>query len=196
LSKNTNEKLFINYFAKFLFLHQLQKRKFRFSIFRWHKSNNYPSCPREHLELSTNQLSSAGYKLFWISGDTIVGSENWFKQYSGQDSSNYIFTKNKQDGFHYYHQNVGTDDLVYKYPAVVGDNYVASYYIDSITVQNIDTNITVPAGQFSCYEYHINEMGFYIYLSYFSPGTGKIKTISYTNGTVSNVSELISYHLE
>jgi len=132
----------------------------------------------------------------WISGDTIVGSENWFKQYSGQDSSNYIFTKNKQDGFHYYHQNVGTDDLVYKYPAVVGDNYVASYYIDSITVQNIDTNITVPAGQFSCYEYHINEMGFYIYLSYFSPGTGKIKTISYTNGTVSNVSELISYHLE
>jgi len=126
----------------------------------------------------------------------MIGTEYWFKQNTSQDSSYYIFTKNKQDGFHYYHQDVGTDDLGYKYPAVPGDNYVATYYIDSISVQNIDTNITAPAGQFSCYEYHINEMGFYIYLSYFSPGTGRIKTISYTNGNVSVVSELISYHLE
>ena len=130
----------------------------------------------------------------WISGDTTIGTEYWFKLFSG-DSINYVFERNKADGLHQFTVPGDIDDLIFKYPAAVGDHYFTNTNPDTVLVQNIDTLISVPAGQFSCYEYKIQEFGNY-FLVYVSPGAGFIKAYAYINGTLTTVNELTNYHLE
>jgi len=132
----------------------------------------------------------------WISGDTMIGSELWFREYVASDSSNYIYTKNKSDGQHYYIQPDDIDYLIYKYPATVGDIYYVDNGLDTLQVLNTDTSITVPAGTFSCYEYKEFSLSAYYALYFVSPGNGFIKSMNFSNGNLHSTTELISYHLE
>ena len=139
-------------------------------------------------QLDTNYYSN------WISGDTTIGTEYWLKVFTG-DSTNYVFERNKADGLHQILEPTGLDELIFKFPAAVGDHYTTTTIPDTVDVLNIDTLISVPAGQFSCYEYKIKEFGNY-FLVYVSPGTGFIKAYAYVNGSLTTVNELINYHLE
>jgi len=128
-----------------------------------------------------------------ISGDTMIGSEHWYKEFYN-DSSNYIFAMNKDDGHHFYTN--GNDNLVFKYPANAGDQFISNDSFDTTIVLNTATMITVPAGQFSCYEYKSLSGNSGYTLLYVSAEVGIIKIIDYYNGNISYEEELVSYHLE
>ena len=130
-----------------------------------------------------------------IIGDTIIGNSNWY-YYDIAAWYCSIF----QDGYHVY-DPYETDSLKnrlsLKYPCTVGDKY--SFY----EVAKIDTQITVPAGSFSCvmYTLRMQTSTEFAFIDFFiKPGVGYVKTIEY--GYIANhplftyrVSELIGYKL-
>src|SRR5690348_9194122 len=63
--------------------------------------------------------SDTSYFSNWISGDTTIGTEYWYKLFSG-DSLNYNFERNKADGLHQILEPGDIDELIFKYPAAVG----------------------------------------------------------------------------
>ncbi|HPO63214.1 MAG TPA: hypothetical protein PK762_09040 [Candidatus Kapabacteria bacterium] len=110
----------------------------------------------------------------YIFHDTVINNEKWF---------NYGSMKNREDGlwlrFYSDKTKKWEEELRYKYPAVVGEQYSDS--LDLVKVIAINEKVTVPAGTFNCYVYRMplfedNYMDFYL-----CPGVGHIKTISYEN---------------
>jgi hypothetical protein len=137
------------------------------------------------------QLDTSYYST-WISGDSTVGSETWFKQY--HDSITCFLILNKSNGLHQISRLTGNDELIYKYPAVIGDEYGTSDGL--MTVQNLSAYEEVPAGRFSCYEYKNTQLDNIYFMTYCSPGTGVIKLVLYSGTDILFMDELMSYHLE
>lgn len=110
-----------------------------------------------------------------IVGDTTIQNINWFYY-----DKNALYFSIFQDGFHIYDPyktDSLRDQLNFKYPCSVGDKY--SYY----EVVKIDTQITVPAGTFSCIMYSLRmqtSMDFAFIDFFIKPGVGNIKTIEYS----------------
>ena len=126
-----------------------------------------------------------------ISGDITIGSEHWYKEF--YNDTDYIFVINKADGHHFYSD--GDDDLIFKYPASTGDQYISNGSSDTTLVLNTGTMISVPAGQFSCYEYKKWSGNSGYTLLYVSSDVGWVKIVDYINGNIISVEELMSYDL-
>jgi len=131
-----------------------------------------------------------------IIGDTTTESIKWF-----YFDKNALYFTVLNDGYHTYDRykpDSLRNNLVYKYPCLVGDKY--SYW----EVTKIDTQITVPAGSINSilYSYRLKTSDSFEYVDVFiSPGVGIIKTIDY--GFIPNhpifkwkVSELLEYQLQ
>jgi hypothetical protein len=130
-----------------------------------------------------------------IMGDTIINGQRWYYQDKGA-----LYFTIKSDGYYTidrYAMDTAKINLAYKYPCNTGDKY------SNWEVVKLDTQITVPAGNFSCvlYSYRLKTGDSFSYYDvYIKPGIGRIKTATY--GFVDNhpifvwtIKELISYEL-
>jgi hypothetical protein len=131
--------------------------------------------------------------------DTLVNGGTWFVL--TYDNSIRTICRNNPAGWWYLYkatlQSQGTPWLYYRYPAAVNEVYMTP---DStrVTVVSVSDIVTVPAGKFTCYRYHMNHyLEGYTCDEYFSPGTGLILHVIYAPGTgftkVAEVTELLSF---
>jgi len=167
-----------------------------------HKNNDDTPPPVEifplkvgnHWVFQTTQADST--KLNHVNDvlkDTLINSEQWFVL--TYDTVIRTICKNNFQGWWFLYDGksfvTGNPDLYWKYPANVNNQYITA---DSslVTVVSIDENITVPAGNFICYHYHIiHYKESYECEEYLAPGFGLIKHIVYAPGTgVSNIAEV------
>lgn len=136
-----------------------------------------------------------------VAGDTLINGQRWF--ILTYDTTVKTTCRNTLAGWWFLYQpSPGapvTQELYYRYPALVGERYMTG---DStlVTVTAIYEAITVPAGTFFCYHYHmVHNLENYECEEYFSPGVGFIKHVIYAPGSgsmrIASVTELIEYHL-
>lgn len=118
--------------------------------------------------------------------DSIINGTKYF--YIINDNYNYTVSTNKEDG--YYFNNIDEiDDLYYKYPCEVGDQWDVRIYEEEdldekyVIVKSLNEVVTVPFGTFECinYEFYAIEEFMpdyhFIFISnvYISPGVGMVK---------------------
>lgn len=120
-----------------------------------------------------------------VIGDTLIGGQTWF--ILTYDTSVRTVCKNTTEGWWFMNYPAptkpGTPALYYRYPAQVNDQYMT---IDSslVTVVSTSEKVTVAAGTFTCYHYHmIHYLESYECEEFFSPGTGLIKHVVYEPNT-------------
>lgn len=127
-----------------------------------------------------------------VIGHTVINGISWY--ILTYDTLIRTYCRNTDEGWWYLAGEDpvgnGTPSLYYRYPAKPGDQYMTS---DSslVTVVSIDTPVTVKAGTFSCYHYHmVHYRESYECEEYFAPGTGFIKHVVYAPGSgVTQVAE-------
>jgi len=133
--------------------------------------------------------------------DTLINSEQWF--ILTYDTVIRTICRNTSQGWWYIFNgkslSIGKPDLYWKYPTHVNDQYLTA---DSslVTVVSINEIVTVPAGSFQCYHYHmIHYKESYECEEYLAPGFGLVKHTVYVPGSgnskISEVTELLSYVL-
>jgi hypothetical protein len=93
-----------------------------------------------------------------IVGEKLIGGEKWFLM-----NDNQLITA-RNDGIYFYYSDLNTAVFKYKYPAVMGDNYVSGYpefIADTLTLINFNMSVdsvnevlSVPYGNFACTKYH------------------------------------------
>jgi hypothetical protein len=131
--------------------------------------------------------------------DTLCNGEPWFVL--TYDNSVRTVCRNNTAGWWFQYQatphSPETPSLYYRYPASVNEVYMT---LDStkVTVLSVSDIVTVPAGKFTCYRYHLIHYreGFECD-EYLSPGTGLIWHVVYSPGSgitkVAEVTELMSF---
>ncbi len=98
--------------------------------------------------------------VYRIIGDTTFQSETWYKwelemnDTIRTDSANSPLITNRQDGIYQWVSDSGKAIFWYKFPAVVGDTF-HNHINDNCNVISIDTAISVSAGSYNCYHYHL-----------------------------------------
>jgi hypothetical protein len=130
-------------------------------------------------------LDSSAFS-FWVKKDTIINSTNCYMLFE-MAIPLATYNMNKSDGLWslYMSTSYQSSYLIYKYPATVGDQYSAPATIDGVTAtvnyKLISTNasVSVPAGNFNCYQYQYTDSSGGINNIYLCPGVGPIK-ISHT----------------
>jgi hypothetical protein len=127
--------------------------------------------------------------------DTIINNERWYiALLSSGDSSRTDLMTNRADGL--WGRRYDEAFIAINYPMAVGDTLGDDGLF--MTLESDTTSITVPAGDFSCYNYHLFGSNIDIY-NYYSPGIGQIMLrifdVEY-NPYLKNKAELLSYHLE
>lgn len=134
-----------------------------------------------------------------VSKDTLINSEQWF--ILTYDTLIRTICKNTSLGWWFLYESKSslTPDLYWKYPASVDEEYTTA---DSslVRVVSINESVTVPAGTFICYHYHlIHYKEAYECEEYLAPGFGLIKHIVYVSGSgsskIAEVTNLVSYNL-
>lgn len=112
-----------------------------------------------------------------VTRDTIVNGETWY-QLSNDGT---VFYANKSDGFWAMWNSSSTlvQQLIYKYPASVGNNW--NYYSNDISVQSTDTSISVQQGTHSCYAYRWLYDTNLVRVDYCSRGVGLVAADYYTS---------------
>ncbi len=120
-----------------------------------------------------------------VTKDTIYDGQPWF--ILTYDTAIHTICKNQTGGWWFLYSAAagapGVPALYYKYPAQVNDQY---FTIDSslVKVVSINEKVTVAAGTFTCYHYHmIHYRESYECEEYFAPGTGFIKHVIYVTGS-------------
>lgn len=151
----------------------------------------------EQFDINGHVISSEA--ITWsVQSDTIIDSETWYRTIVLQNIDPYTtFFTNRSDGLW---QKVSwegdSDSHLAKYPALAGEAF-SQTGMDSVTVELINKGVTVPAGSFICYKYHINQSQVNAdYYSYFSPGVGLIMTEDYRDSSIFIRETLLSYRLE
>jgi len=116
--------------------------------------------------------------------DTLIDGEKWFVL--TYDHSVRTICRNNSSGWWFLYQagpqSPGTPSLYYRYPASVNEVYMT---LDStkVTVLSVNDIVTVPAGKFTCYRYHmIHYLEGYECDEYFSPGIGLVLHVIYAPG--------------
>ena len=152
---------------------------------------------------STGAIQEQAFDTTQVIGTKIINNETWYKM-----SENEAII-NRADGVHEYmtDSTLGTvTGLIFKYPAMVGDTGTSLF---GLTFKLVAKGVseTVPAGTFTCYMYQSENSYSYFGFTYYMkmhiwicPGKGIVKSEIYSrenNGILykSNLSELISYHL-
>jgi hypothetical protein len=127
--------------------------------------------------------------------DTIINNERWYiALLSSGDSSRTDLMTNRADGL--WGRRHDEDFIAINYPMTVGDTLSDAGLF--MTLESDTSSITVPAGDFTCHNYHLFGYNIDIY-NYYSPGIGQIMLrifdVEY-NPYLTNKAELLSYHLE
>ncbi len=127
--------------------------------------------------------------------DTIINNERWYiALLTAGDSSRTDLMTNRADGL--WGRRHDEDFIAINYPMAVGDTFDQGGLV--MTLESDTSSTTVPAGDFTCYKYHLYGYNIDIY-NYYSPGIGQIMLRIYdveTNPYLENKAELLSYHLE
>ena len=115
--------------------------------------------------------------------DSVYKGERCYKPYfiSSQNDTAPIFYLYRNDGLYLLWIEKAEYILAFKFPVIKGDKY--AFGADTIRVESIDTNYTVPAGTFKCikyvresyYENKIHDL----LISYYCPGIGEIAAENY-----------------
>lgn len=142
-----------------------------------------------------------------VVGDTTVSDTLWFEIFhETDDTSQFAFTWSSYlrddsvgqwEAMSFAHPAT----LLAKYPANALDSfplYVGAFdTIVPLVVTSIDTILTVPAGEFSCYNYSYTILANWddtITVSYwFSPGVGMIKTETYGKQSAMDTATYLEY---
>jgi len=135
-----------------------------------------------------------------VINDTLIDGEKWFVL--TYDHSIRTICRNNSSGWWFMYQSVllspVTPSLYYRYPASVNEVYMT---LDStkVTVLSVNDIVTVPAGKFTCYRYHmIHYREGYECDEYLSPGTGLVLHVIYAPGIgttkVAEVTELENFN--
>jgi hypothetical protein len=98
-----------------------------------------------------------------ITRDTLIQNQQWFlyPQNTSLYPIDYLIARNQTDGFYSWDTLLNTSILLYKYSAARNYSYNIPIKVADTTmylmatVVSVDTLITVPAGQFTCYNYFI-----------------------------------------
>ncbi|MCK9205238.1 MAG: hypothetical protein M0P58_12505 [Bacteroidales bacterium] len=163
----------------------------------------FPTRVGNHWQfLSARSDSVKTYHVNDVIKDTLYDAQQWFVL--TYDTNVRTICRNTSLGWWFLYQTgpglSAAPSLYYRYPATVGEQYLTS---DSslVTVVSIHEIITVAAGTFSCYHYHmVHYRENYECEEYFCPAIGFIKHIVYEPGSgiarVAEVTGLVSYHLE
>ena len=125
--------------------------------------------------------------------DTLCDGQSWYVL--TYDTAVRTICKNTPDGWWFLYSKTpdlpGEPSLYYRYPARVNDQYLTA---DStlVTVVSISEKVTVAAGTFTCYHYHmIHFREFYECDEFFAPGAGFIRHVVFeSNSGISKVSEV------
>lgn len=101
-----------------------------------------------------------------IVGETMIEGEKWFLLRS-TDNVDQLMTA-RQDGIYLYYPDIKTAVLRYKYPVNMGEQYTSGYEewtgaVDtlvafSMAVASTNEAISVPSGNYQCYEYYAPEV--------------------------------------
>lgn len=137
-----------------------------------------------------------------VTGDQVINGTRWY--ILTYDTIITTYCRNTAEGWWYLAGEdpvgQGTPSLYYRFPAKAGDQYMTS---DSTLVKVVSTNarITVKAGTFSCYHYHmVHYLESYECEEYFAPGTGFIRHVTYAPGSgvtqVAETTTLVSFGLQ
>lgn len=156
-----------------------------------------------------------------VSGKYTIGGVDWY-QYSiisaqnrngellraiitGEDESENIYNSNQQGGYFFGYYNSTNKpsevftNILWLYPAKQDDIYIVRTSQASngakVKVANINKQVTVPSGTFSCYEYEVFESdnSTVEYRAFFCPNVGLIKFEE--NRPSGEMLQLLSYQL-
>jgi hypothetical protein len=84
--------------------------------------------------------------------DTVIDGETWYvTEGDGEEGIHIGYCIIRSNGFY---SNWPDEELLYKYPARVGDQYMVED--DTVIVENLDESVTVPAGEFDCVRYSVH----------------------------------------
>jgi hypothetical protein len=99
---------------------------------------------------------------------------------------------NKKDGLYVLAQDT-VAELFLKYPAAVNDVYINKLK-DSIIIKKTDEKVNVPAGNFTCYKYEVNNSANTTVTSYLyiAPGKGIVQIEDYGKSSDSDSTFLVS----
>ena len=117
---------------------------------------------------SIGSVLSSGYDTIHITSDTIIQGVNWY---------NGLYA-NRPDGL--WLREGGGIFLFAKYPASINDSYYINFGNDSVKVISTNMSVTVPSGNYSCYQYRITHHGNTEVIFYFAVDKGFIKAEYYT----------------
>lgn len=119
-----------------------------------------------------------------VVADTSINNEKWFLLSIplGDRRTRGDYYRNRSDGLWTMHpQTFSKPRLVYKYPAVANELYIATPG-DTIVVAGTNESVVVPAGTFNCIAYQRkivigtdSTQAFVFHNTYISPGVGKVK---------------------
>ncbi|MEI6173968.1 MAG: hypothetical protein WCR01_09460 [Bacteroidota bacterium] len=135
-----------------------------------------------------------------VINDTLIDGEKWFVL--TYDHSVRTICRNNSSGWWFLYQSVPqspvTPLLYYRYP-VSGDEVYMTPDSTKVTVVSVNDIVTVPAGKFACYRYHmIHYREGYECDEYLSPGTGLVLHVIYAPGIgstkVAEVTELEKFN--
>jgi hypothetical protein len=146
-----------------------------------------------------------------IEGATDIG--HWFKITGGIAAPPTYYAVRSSGHWLTFFFNDGTDTqivttLMAKYPAAVGDTFSRIYPFPlqngsvSVEVISTGTNVSVPAGTFSCHVYRatLATDGRLTFDSYYSPGVGLVKTNFYgltpADSSVTREARLTGYNVK
>ncbi|MFC2131198.1 hypothetical protein ACFLSQ_07165 [Bacteroidota bacterium] len=121
----------------------------------------------------------------YVAMDSIWNNEKIYRMSITSNESAYdnSFILNRNTGVYLLNPSSGENEplLYLKYPAVKGDFFL--FRSDTMWVEEIDVEYTVPAGTFKCYKYKnqsiFDDSTIYKEYHYYSPGTGPITSETY-----------------
>ena len=139
-------------------------------------------------------LSSTNQDTIKVIGDTIIQGQ---KYYVMLNLYSLTFMSNRNDGIYVLDVNNYQSSMFLKYPAVPNDSY--SLGSTHFAIASTDTLISVPKGNFHCYQYSLSDSGVIIPVyGYYSPGIGYVQQeFAYLNKPVIGVRrKLVDYSLK
>jgi hypothetical protein len=98
-----------------------------------------------------------------VAKDTVIQNEKWFFLTGWS-----LYVANRTDGL--WALDNSQTWLLWKFPAVEGESYRRLF--DTVTVVSTNAIVSVPAGTYRCYQYHVEGSD---YNEYLSPDVGPIK---------------------
>ena len=139
-------------------------------------------------------LSSTSQDTIKVIGDTIIQGQ---KYYVMLNLYALTYMSDRNDGIYVLDVNDYQSSMFLKYPAVRNDSY--SLESTNYSIASTDTMISVPKGNFHCYQYSLSASGINIPVyDYYSPGIGYVQQeFAYLNKPLIGVRrQLVDYSLK